>query len=48
MCSNQLTGIVSWGIGCGGEGGSGYPWVNTDVVVHKQWILETISESERK
>ena len=28
VCSEQLTGIVSWVIGCG-EGG--FPWVNTEV-----------------
>jgi len=39
VCSGQLTGVVSWGIGCG-EGG--YPWVNTEVAFHKEWIQKTM------
>jgi len=40
VCADQLTGVVSWGIGCG-EGS--YPWVNTEVAFHKEWILETMA-----
>merc|ERR1712098_716644 len=40
VCADQLTGIVSWGIGCG-EGS--YPWVNTEVAYHKEWILKTMA-----
>ena len=40
VCADQLTGVVSWGIGCG-EGS--YPWVNTEVAFHKEWILKTMA-----
>jgi len=39
VCSEQLTGIVSWGVGCG-EGG--FPWVNTEVAFHREWISKTM------
>jgi len=39
VCGGKLAGVVSWGIGCGG-----YPWVNTDIVTHIQWIMETMGK----
>ena len=39
VCGGKLAGVVSWGIGCGG-----YPWVNTDIVTHIQWIMETMEK----
>jgi len=44
VCNGELTGVVSWGVGCG-EGD--FPWVNTDVVFHKQWIEETMKANKR-
>ena len=45
VCGGQLGGVVSWGIGCGGQGGQpGYPWVNTDIVTHAQWIMQTMQQ----
>ncbi len=42
MCGGQLAGVVSWGIGCG----DGYPWVNTDIITHTQWIRETMEREQ--
>ena len=36
--------IMMTGIGCGGEGGyPGYPWVNSDLATHRQWVLDTMA-----
>jgi len=37
VCGDLLTGVVSWGVGCGEDH---LPWVNTQVSVHRGWIKE--------
>jgi len=40
VCGDQLAGVVSWGVGCGEQG---FPWINTMVSFHRQWILDTMA-----
>ena len=36
--------MMMTGIGCGGEGGyPGYPWINTDLATHSQWVMDTMA-----
>ena len=38
--------MMMTGIGCGGEGGyPGYPWVNSDLATHRQWVVDTMAST---
>ena len=44
MMIMMMTMMMMTGIGCGGEGGyPGYPWVNTDLATHSQWVMDTMA-----
>ncbi|TMW40346.1 hypothetical protein DOY81_014574, partial [Sarcophaga bullata] len=45
ICNNELTGIISWTIGCGTDD---FPSLYTDVWYHRDWIAKHLNKADIK